>query len=177
MKVATAAQMQAIDREAIEGLGIPSLELMEQAGHQVVGVIAERYVPLSTRRVVVVCGRGNNGGDGLVVARHLHHAGCPTEVILLSRAEDLSDDALTNYQRLQDHHDHHVHEVPDEEALAKLAHHLDRSNLLVDAIFGTGLNAPAAGLYAEAIRLMNAAGKPIVAVDIPSGLSADTATI
>ncbi len=177
MKVATAAQIQAIDREAIEGLGIPSLELMEQAGHQVVGVIAERYVPLSSRRVVVVCGRGNNGGDGLVVARHLLNAGCPTDVVLLSRPEDLSGDALTNYQRLQDPHGHHIFEAPDEEALAKHAHHLDQSDLLVDAIFGTGLNAPAAGSYAEAIRLMNASGKPIVAVDIPSGLSADTATI
>ncbi|MCH7767692.1 MAG: NAD(P)H-hydrate dehydratase [Nitrospinae bacterium] len=177
MKVATAAEMRAIDREAIEGAGIPSLELMEQAGRQVVGVISERYSPLATRRVVVVCGRGNNGGDGLVVARMLLGSGCPTEVILLARAKDLSDDALTNYERLYEHHGHRIHEAPDEEALLSHAPHFEKCDLLVDAIFGTGLNSPAEGRYAEAIRRMNATGKPIVAVDIPSGLSADEAKI
>ncbi|MFQ6673075.1 MAG: NAD(P)H-hydrate epimerase, partial [Candidatus Tectimicrobiota bacterium] len=177
MKIATAAQMQAIDREAIEGLGIPSLELMEQAGQQVAGLMVERYAPVSSKRVVVVCGRGNNGGDGLVVARHLLTAGCPTEVILLDKAEDLSEDALTNYHRLHDQQGHRIYEAPDEEALARLESHLDHCDLLVDAIFGTGLNSPAGGRYAEAIRRMNATGKPIVAVDIPSGLNADTGTI
>lgn len=177
MKVVTAAEMQAIDREAIEDLGIPSLELMERAGQQVVGVIMERYAPLSDHKVLVVCGRGNNGGDGLVVARHLLNAGAPTEVVLLSTAENLSQDALANLALLKEHHDHRINFAPDSEALTKLAPHVAHFDLLVDAIFGTGLNTAVGGHYAEAIRLLNASGKPIVAVDIPSGLDADVGGI
>ncbi len=177
MKVVSAAEMQAIDREAIEEVGIPSLDLMERAGQQVAGVIMERYAPLTGHRVLVVCGRGNNGGDGLVVARHLLQAGCLTEVILLGRPDNLSDDALTNYQRLKEQHGHRIHEAPGEEPLEKFTTYLDHSDLLVDAIFGTGLNAPPRGHYLEVIRRMNDAMRPIVAVDIPSGLKADTGTI
>lgn len=169
--------MQAIDREAIEGLGVPSLELMEKAGQQVFGVILERYAPLTAHKVLVVCGKGNNGGDGLVVARHLLNSGCPTEVILLSRAEDLSGDPLENYDRLKEIPGHRIQEAPDEEAVARLSSHMEHYDILVDAVFGTGLSSPARGHYARAITQMNASNKPIVAVDIPSGLNADVGAI
>jgi NAD(P)H-hydrate epimerase len=169
--------MQSIDREAIEKIGIPSLDLMEKAGQQVVGVIMERYAPVADRKVLIVCGRGNNGGDGLVVARHLLELGCPTEVVLLSEVEGLSDDALSNFDRLKEHHNHRIQIAPDSDSLAKIEPHLEHYDLLLDAVFGTGLNAPVRGHYADAIRLMNGSGKPIVAVDIPSGLNADIGAI
>lgn len=177
MKVVTSAEMQAIDREAIEEIGIPSLDLMEKAGQQVVGVIMENYAPVADRKVLIVCGRGNNGGDGLVVARYLLNLGCPTEVVLLSEVEGLSDDALANYNRLKELNDHRIQIAPDSDSLAKIEPHIGHFDLLVDAIFGTGLNAPVRGYYADAIRLMNGSGKPIVSIDIPSGLNADVGSI
>jgi NAD(P)H-hydrate epimerase len=177
VKVVTAAEMQAIDRESIEVVGIPSLELMERAGQQVFGVIMERFAPLTDRKVLVVCGKGNNGGDGLVVARQLLNSGYQTEVILLGRPEDLSGDALANYARLKEEHGHRIHEAPNEEAVAKLSPHMEHYDVIVDAIFGTGLTSPAKGHYAYAIGQINATEKPIVAVDMPSGLNTDVGAI
>src|SRR5579863_4969877 len=101
MKVLTAAEMREVDRKTIE-LGIPGIVLMENAAHRVVEFVAERFAPVSGQRIVVLCGKGNNGGDGMAIARQLHTRLHPQElyVVLLAAPEDLRGDAATNYQML-----------------------------------------------------------------------------
>src|ERR1700681_2922502 len=102
MKVLTAAEMRDVDRRTIE-LGIPGIVLMENAGHRVVEFLAERFEPLADQRIVVLCGKGNNGGDGLVIARQLRTRFNPKwlDVVLLAEPEDLKGDAKTNYNALR----------------------------------------------------------------------------
>jgi len=122
-----------------------------------------------------VCGRGNNGGDGLVVARHLRRARVPVEVWLAARPEELSGDAaamLARWRRMRGT----IHDLASAAGLASLERGCGKAAAIVDALFGTGLNAPVRGLAADAIAAMNGCGAPVFAIDIASGLSADTGT-
>lgn len=167
MKVLTAAQMREVDRRTIE-MGIPGVVLMENAGHRVVELLAEKLAPLGQQRIVVLCGKGNNGGDGMVVARQLFTRFHPRalHVILLAAPEELKGDAALNYRMLQ------VCGCPVEREIgadARLA------TVVVDALLGTGIKGPASGAMLEAIRKING-GFPlanVVAVDIPSGMPSD----
>jgi ADP-dependent NAD(P)H-hydrate dehydratase / NAD(P)H-hydrate epimerase len=166
MKVLTAAEMREVDRRTIE-LGIPGIVLMENAGHRVVEFLAERFAPLSQQRIVVLCGKGNNGGDGLGIARQLHTRGIQPHVVLLSAAEDLQGDAAANLRMLQACGCPVAHEIPAEARNA---------SLVVDALLGTGAAGAARGRMLEAIREINS-GFPlarVVAVDIPSGMPGDS---
>ena len=168
MKVLTAAEMREVDRKTIEQ-GIPSIVLMENAAHRVVEFLAERFSPLSEQRVVVLCGKGNNGGDGMAIARQLHTRLHPQElhVVLLAAPEDLKGDAAANYQMLAVCGCPVVHEIPAEARTA---------TLIIDALLGTGITGPAKGSALKAIREINN-GFPqarVVAVDIPSGLPSDS---
>jgi len=174
MKILTAAQMQRIDRLTTERYGVPSLTLMENAGRGLVEFLAERYAPLEQHRILILCGRGNNGGDGLVVARLLRDRGLDPRVLLLASPESLRGDAAANYQRLA------VPRVPEIvenlDAWQRLKPALSNSTLIVDALLGTGLSKPLEGFLLEVVRDLNR-GFPrakVVAVDLPSGLSADT---
>jgi NAD(P)H-hydrate epimerase len=172
MKVVTADQMRELDRRATEEYGIPSLLLMENAGLQAVLEMERSFPRLATQQVALCCGKGNNGGDGLVVARHLFERGTPVEVILLARRDEVRGDARTNLEsatRLG----LPIHEVTTGQALQGVRERLSRADIIVDALLGTGIEGGAKGLIAEAIDLLNRAGRPIVALDIPSGLSAD----
>src|SRR5881396_2827900 len=163
--------MRTLDRWTIEH-GTPGHVLMERAGAGTARVLRERL-----RRprgpVVVVCGRGNNGGDGFVVARHLRRARLPVEVWLAARPEEVRGDAarmLAAWRRARGA----VHALAAPAHVEALARRLARAAAVVDALFGTGLNAPVTGVAAAAIAAINAAGAPVLAVDIASGLSADT---
>ena len=157
MQAVTRAQMAEIDRRAIEEYGIPSLALMENAGRAVAAAV-ERLRPLG-RRVLIACGRGNNGGDGFVAARALHNHGYHVQV--LATGEPRGDAAIMARpaRRLCAFVDAMPSITPD---------------VIIDALTGTGLDRPVEGPMREMIRRINGAQLPVVAVDVPSGLDADT---
>ena len=173
MRVLTARQMREADRRTIEDLGVPSLELMENAGREVASAIELAFPDLVGRRVAVLCGRGNNGGDGFVVARLLHQRGVHVSVFLVGRAGDVKGDALTNLARIQPL-SLPIVEIGRQLEWERHAPEFAGCTLVVDALFGTGLSSPLTGLLAEIVEGVNRAGVPIVSVDLPSGLSADT---
>lgn len=174
MIVVTAEQMRELDRLTIRDHGVPSLTLMERAGECITEAILENFRSAAKKGVLIVAGKGNNGGDGFVVARFLKQKRIPCEVVFLATRADLTPDAAHNcraFERLKGK----VAEVTPG-ALEILAGKLAGKGLLVDAILGTGIKSEVRGLYAEAIALMNASGVPILAVDIPSGLDTDRGT-
>ena len=167
MRVLTAAEMREVDRRTIE-MGIPGIVLMENAGHRVVEFLERRFAPLVERRIAILCGKGNNGGDGFVVARQLFTRVRPRalDVVLLADPAELKGDAAANYRMLEVCGCPVQREIP---AGARCA------TLVVDALLGTGISGPAAGRMLEGIREINN-GFPlaeVVAVDIPSGLPSD----
>ena len=171
MKITTAAEMREIDRATTERFGVPSLTLMENAGSAIAQFILEKYG--EANRVAVVCGKGNNGGDGFVVARKLHRAGRVVEVLLLASPTDLRGDALSMFERLPLRP---IALQTEQELRTESSRSLVNCDLIVDAILGTGFQPPVKGLYAEAITAINSSGKPVVAVDIPSGADSDAMT-
>src|SRR5579859_6998402 len=173
MKILTAAQMQRVDRLTTERYGIPSLTLMENAGRGVVDFLNERYAPLSSQKITVVCGQGNNGGDGLVVARLLRERGLSPSVVLLADPASMKGDAALNLKRLADGG---LDVAADLAAWRTVKTNLEGTSLLVDAILGTGISRPVEGFLGEVIRDINAGfpGARIVAIDLPSGIGADS---
>ena len=174
-------QIQAFDRQASEGCSVPSLLLMENAGRGAAEIIvqwlaAHRPAGIREGRVRILCGPGNNGGDGFVVARRLLALGASPCVLLAARRDRLRGDALVNAEawsglggRTVELSEDSVREVLDVE--------LDGADVVVDALLGTGLERPVTGLFATVVDLVNRRGVPIVALDIPSGLDADRGTI
>jgi NAD(P)H-hydrate epimerase len=177
VKVLTAAQMREVDRRTSEERGIPSLILMENAGARVFEFLAHRFGPLQRHRIAVVCGRGNNGGDGLVAARQLYTRGRTGHliVVLAARPESLEGDAAANFRMLSGV-GCPIRVAPTETAWETALPEVCGATLLVDALLGTGLRGPAEGLYARIIADLRARFSPdqVVAVDIPSGLPSDT---
>ena len=167
MKIVSAAEMREIDRVTTERFGVPSLTLMENAGAAVADFVRKQYP--DARRVSVICGKGNNGGDGFVAARKLREEGREVFVVLLADPKELRGDAAQMFQRMGQ--SPVVAKSHDE--FEAIQHRLPEVDLLIDAILGTGFRPPVSGLYAEAIAAMNASGVPVVAVDIPSGADAD----
>ena len=174
MRVLNAAQMREADRRTVDDIGIPSLVLMENAGRQAVAAMEAMYGDLLERQVAVLCGRGNNGGDGFVVARTLAQRGVDVSVFLMGRVADVRGDARTNLEILG-RLGLTVVEVADSQAWELHFSEVGDCTLIVDAIFGTGLNAPVSGLIESVVADVNASGIPVVAIDLPSGLSADSA--
>lgn len=174
MLVVTAEEMRELDRLTIEQFGVPGLTLMERAGEAIAEAIVKRFSGIARRGVLIVAGKGNNGGDGFVVARLLKKKRIPCEVALLARQDELSPDATQNlraFLKLKGK----VSEIASGN-FDRLSQRLSKNGLLVDAILGTGMKNEVRGLFAEAITLMNASGLPIVAIDIPSGLDSDKGT-
>jgi len=174
MKIVSTAEMREIDRSTSERFGIPSLTLMENAGAAVARFILFDYP--QAERVGILCGKGNNGGDGFVVARKLVEAGRAVRVLLLADPEELRGDAEAMFQKMLQK----LQPLKTTPLIVREASALDSSDaaeifaadVIVDAILGTGFRPPVSPLYAAAIRKMNAAAAPIVAVDIPSGADA-----
>jgi hydroxyethylthiazole kinase-like uncharacterized protein yjeF len=167
MKVVTSATMREIDKGTIEEYGIPGTVLMERAGLAVVSRLKELF---GKKRVVVVAGPGNNGGDGIVVAKELHNEGWDVEAFLISRPENLKGDALSQYNSAVKLG---VRMRPVEELLTRRSSIFRKHSVIIDAIFGTGLSKNITGRILEVIRVINGSGLPIISVDIPSGVSSD----
>ena len=172
----TAAQIRALDQWTINELGLPGMVLMENAGRSMAGLIKDRFGPLEGLRTVIVCGRGNNGGDGFVIGRWLADWGAEVELFLLSGLDGLKGDALAN-ARVAVGLNLDLTEVRTEEDLKPLERSLARAGLVVDALLGTGLSSEVRGRYARAIGLINASPAPVAAVDLPSGINADTGEV
>ena len=173
MRILTAAQMREADRRTIEDIGIPSLVLMENAGRQVVAALEAAYEGRLDGRVAVLCGRGNNGGDGFVVARTLIQRGIDTAVFVIGTVADVRGDARTNLDILG-RLGVTVVEIGDEQSWELHFSEISQCTLIVDAIFGTGLKSALGGMMETVTADMNASGIPIVSIDLPSGMSADT---
>jgi hydroxyethylthiazole kinase-like uncharacterized protein yjeF len=172
MRIVTREEMRAIDRWAIEMVGIPSIVLMENAGRGLAEIVKERLRGRAGDGILVVCGAGNNGGDGFVAARHLANAGLRVALALAGpeAAFDRPGDAGVTYRvvRALALPCRAVSSGGDLRAMAR------DSSCVVDALFGTGLTRPVEGLHRELIEAINGAGCEVVAVDIPSGLDADS---
>lgn len=157
----TVKQARAFDKFAQEKLGIPSIVLMENAGRSAAEVALKMLG--KKKKVVVVCGVGNNGGDGFVAARHLINAGVNVQVFVVGKISKLKPDPKTNYNILK-------------KIGIKFTKKID-GDLIIDALFGIGLRSEIREPYASIIELMNKSGRPILAVDVPSGLDADTGKV
>jgi ADP-dependent NAD(P)H-hydrate dehydratase / NAD(P)H-hydrate epimerase len=183
MKILSAAEMREVDRLTTEKFGIPSLLLMEAAAERTVEAVERRSGSLSSKRVLVVCGRGNNGGDGAAIARQLHSRGAQVNLLMIGRISDTRGDALGNLQvaaalasipkstlRLV--------EVETGERF-RLEARSQVYDVVIDAIFGTGLARPASGIFEEAIECVNELRLKtlVVAVDMPSGAASDSADL
>ena len=177
MWLVTAEEMRLVEQAAINEYGIPGLVLMENAGLAVVKAIREIFAgQLAKRRILILAGKGNNGGDGLVVARHLLNAGADPKIFLLGKPEELQGDAAVNWQIAR------KMAIPYQQILAERDLNLLRvglmyTELVVDAIFGTGFKGAMPGLTAQVISLVNEAEKPVVAVDLPTGTAADSGAV
>lgn len=175
MKVVTAAEMRQIDRNTIEGIGIPGIVLMETAGSAIVQAI-ERYYP-TCNRIGIFAGKGNNGGDGIVIARQLAHTGRDVHLFLVSPPESFTAEAAINLQIAQNLK-LWIDEIPTDTTLGiekgVTLNNIERCELFVDAIFGTGLRGDVCGPIATIINAINNLPIPILAIDLPSGLDADT---
>jgi len=168
--------MRNLDARTIEEIGVPGIVLMENAGAGAVRILADTFGEVQDQTITIFCGPGNNGGDGLVIARHLHQRGARPRVVLLAAPERLTGDAATNLaivRRLPIS----VVTVTDEAALAEATADLDDSFCIVDALFGTGLARPITGRFAAAVEAINRSPRPTLAVDIASGLDSDTGQI
>lgn len=168
MKIVTSAEMREIDRVTTERFGVPSLVLMENAGSAVAEFALSAYP--SAIAFGVVCGRGNNGGDGFVAAGKLHEAGKEVRLLVLGDPKELRGDAATNFAKLPITP---VLAKSREDLATEAARGVFEADVLIDAILGTGFRPPVSGIYAEAIAKMNAVTVPVIAVDIPSGADAD----
>lgn len=174
MKVVSGETMQEMDRRAIEEFGVSGLTLMENAGRGCAEAIIAEYGAGREERAVVVAGKGNNGGDGYVIARLLRERGWQVATFILARRDDIMGDARTNLDLLTDGA---VVFCPEQGELDRYSSVFRDATVVVDALLGTGLKSEVRGGYADAIRLINNLGKPVVAVDIPSGIDAGTGRV
>lgn len=177
MFLVTAAEMQAMDRNTIEFFGIPGRILMENAGRGATAHFLETILKATDRNgIAVAAGRGNNGGDGFVMARYLAQLGLPVHVYLLAPRSRVQGDAAANLDLLQPLNVP-VTEIQDPSTLTAASDRLQRHDIWIDALLGTGLTSPVRGIYQQMIDTLNAWGKPVFAVDIPSGVDSDTGRI
>ncbi len=177
MRLVKAAVMRSLDQEAWQRYGIPGVVLMENAGLSVVQHLLEHFWERrpAGRKVLILAGPGNNGGDGLVVGRHLYNRGAGVEILLTAAPDSYLGDAAVNLKIVS------AAGIPqwvfDADGLDRLAGALDRADLIVDALFGTGFRGTPEEPLASLIRMVNASGKSVLAVDLPSGMEADTGVV
>lgn len=165
--ILTRDQVRQIDQRAIDDYAMPGVILMENAGGNAANIIGQNYGHLPEKRVAIFCGPGNNGGDGFVIARHLHNAAWQVRIVLAADEDKLTGDALINF-RIVRRMPIPIEPIRPGDAVIGWA------ELLVDALLGTGFSGKVRDPLGELIGRINAAGKPIVAVDVPSGLDSQT---
>lgn len=173
MYLVCADEMRQMDRTTIESFGLPGRVLMENAGRGATGWLLQKFPDALEKRIAVIAGRGNNGGDGFVMARYLAQKGADVTVFLLAEESKVSGDAAANLKLLSELNVPVVC-LPDEKTFARKKTALSHQHLFIDAILGTGLRFDVKGLFAKAIDFMNQSGRPVFAVDIASGLDSDT---
>ncbi len=168
-------QVRSVDRWAIEQIGLPGIALMENAGRSCAEFIMDRLGRRAMCRICIFCGTGNNGGDGYVIARHLRNAGHTVRVVLCGDGEKVRGDARINLDVLgslgEDIRQLDPGRADASDLVASLAQGAD---MVVDALFGTGLQGPLREDYRALVEAINALDTPVLAVDIPSGLDCDT---
>jgi hydroxyethylthiazole kinase-like uncharacterized protein yjeF len=173
MKIATSQQIKNIDRRAIKEFGIPGPVLMENAASAIMAEMERFFDGLAGVRVCIICGKGNNGGDGLALARRLSIRGVAVRVALLAPFSAVTGEAKVNLSILRKTD----LQITQKASARDLSEVLQWSDIIVDALLGVGLSTPLKGLFAQAVDMINTAGKPVVAVDIPTGIDADTGAI
>jgi NAD(P)H-hydrate epimerase len=176
MRVLNTEQMREADRRTIEDIGLPSVVLMENAGRQTVAAMEAAFDTLGSSRVAVLCGRGNNGGDGFVVARTLAQRGVESVVFLLGSVAEVQGDARTNLEVLG-RIGMTVIEITNAQEWELHFSEVSECDVVVDAILGTGFRGRLTGLFETVVADINELGVPIVSIDLPSGLSADSAEL
>jgi ADP-dependent NAD(P)H-hydrate dehydratase / NAD(P)H-hydrate epimerase len=176
IELLTSTEMADLDRETIEQVGIPGMVLMENAADGCARAIVERWSEQVGRGVVIVAGPGNNGGDGHVIARKLANRGIATQVLLLADPSSVRGDARTNLDLLPAF-GVQVFPLLDEASVRAASTHLVHAGVVVDALFGTGLERPMGGRFAAMVEVIHGAGRPVMAVDIPSGVNASTGEV
>jgi NAD(P)H-hydrate epimerase len=176
MKVVTAELMQQLDRRAIEEAGIPGIVLMENAGRGIASEILRSYPDIISGRVAIIAGRGNNGGDGFVIARYLFNRGVAVKLFLVAAPEQVKGDAQVNLD-IVTKMKIPLTEITTSETWKEQSRELGGYSLLVDALFGTGLKSEITGLIREVISDLNCLRVPTVAVDLPSGLQANSGEV
>lgn len=174
-KVVTGAQMQELDRRTIGEARIPGTVLMERAGAGLVDGLEQIYGSARGKRITILCGKGNNGGDGFVVARLLRRRQAHVRILTMTPISELSRDATTMYRQFVRAAGKSA--VQPYRSVSQALPLLRESDILIDALLGTGLSSDVTGRYGDAIDSINEAGRPVVAVDLPSGLHADTGAI
>jgi hydroxyethylthiazole kinase-like uncharacterized protein yjeF len=168
-RLVTSEEMRAMDRMAIDRAGIPGLILMENAGISVAKAAEAMLCETGGRRVLVCCGKGNNGGDGMVAARHLVRKGIDVRMTVFADRDDVKGDALSQLYILEGL-GLPVQFIPNRKGLKKL----DPGDLIIDGLLGTGISGEITGFYADIIGVINLTGVPVLAIDLPSGLNSDT---
>jgi NAD(P)H-hydrate epimerase len=178
MRTVTASEMQALDQMAIHEYAIPSLLLMENAGRGVADIISREAKQLrpSSFKSLILCGKGNNGGDGLVAARHLANRGFGVEIVLFVNPANLKEDPAVNFSIVS------RMKIPfflvlEKGDVAGLRTRLQDADFVIDALFGVGLKAPLTDIFLDTVYTLNGSGKKVISVDIPSGLDADTGRV
>ncbi len=167
-------QLREVDRRAIDHYGIPGIVLMENASRGLAHLARQKLAQASSPRVAIVTGTGNNAGDGFAVARHLHNAQCYPVVLIAGAEPRISGDARTNLEIIKRMGLCLKLLTQDQRGLDQLPDELQKADLVIDAIFGTGLSGQVRGFYKDVIEQINASSTPVLAVDIPSGLDCDT---
>ncbi|HOO55227.1 MAG TPA: NAD(P)H-hydrate dehydratase [bacterium] len=172
MKLLTAAQMRELDRKAIEDTGIPGVVLMENASRGLFKIIENEIGALEGLKALIICGKGNNGGDGFAVARHLHNAGAMPQVVIAAKRAGIKGDAETNMKICE------KMKIPmtcftDPKRMSGLRKMIRESDIIVDALLGTGVRGPVSPFFLKVVNLINRADVPVFAVDVPSGIQVD----
>lgn len=170
MKLVSAAEMKEIDRRAMDDFEVPTLSLMENAGKNVAAAASRMLSDCGGKAVVILSGKGNNGGDGFVAARHLINKGFRVITFLLGEKSEVRGAARENLDKLKEY----PREIKSENNLKNFKDKILKADLLIDALLGTGVKGHIKGLASATITLLNKSQKPIISVDVPSGLDADT---
>jgi len=176
MKLLTSNEMRELDNLTTEKIGIAGLILMENAGKKVAELIEEKSSPLPGKLIYIFCGRGNNGGDGLVAARHLFNKRCRVKVFLATQKDKLKGNAATNLN-IALNMGIDVREIVSESDISSLKKELEKKRVIVDALLGTGVRGAPRGIIKELIKLINELEGNVVAIDIPSGVDANTGEV